>query len=256
MRATGTIPLRRLKPVGAEVPGLSLLDADEPTIAEVRGAVSEYGLLVFHGQDLTPEGLCEVTKRFGVPEEFSHERAYPERPEVCIVTSYPRQAKAQPVYWHSDGAQQPEPPTLSLFYAVKTPGDGGETLFTDARDAYDALPDELRDRIETRKAVMRNGFEQPLVRIHAETGRHAVYADFGQTVALQGLERDEARDVFAALRAHVARPEATYAVDWKPGDLAMWDNAAVLHSATRPPATGGKRLMWRTTVRGVPAVAA
>jgi taurine dioxygenase len=256
MRATGTLPFRRLNPLGAEVPGVSLLHAEDATIAELRAAVSEHGLLVFHGQELTPEGLCAVTRRFGVPEEFSHERAYPERPEVCIVTSDPRQAKAQPVYWHSDGAQQPEPPTLSLFYAVKTPGAGGETLFTDARDAYDSLSDELRRQIEGRSAVMRNGLEQPLVRVHAETGRRAIYADFGQTVGLQGLERDEAREVFAALRAHVARPEATYAVDWAPGDLAMWDNAAVLHSATRPPATGGKRLMWRTTVRGVPAVAA
>jgi taurine dioxygenase len=257
MPATGAIEFRPLSPVlGVEAPGTRLLGADYPAIEAVRSAVREHGLVFFRSQDLSPEGLLEVTNRFGEAERFSHERAYPERPEVCIVTSDPRQAHAQPVYWHSDGAQQPEPPTLSLFYAVRTPGHGGETLFTDARDCYDSLPADLRERIEGRKATMRNGFAQPLVRLHEATGRRAIYADFGQTVSIEGLGRDEARDLFAALRAHVARPEATLALGWEPGDLAIWDNAAVLHSATRPPATGGKRLMWRTTVRGEAATAA
>jgi taurine dioxygenase len=257
MRPTGTIDLQPLSPVlGAQARGARLLEADDSTVEAVRSAVREHGLVFFRDQGLSPEGLLEVTCRFGEAERFSHERAYPERPEVCIVTSDPRQAHAQPVYWHSDGAQQPEPPTLSLFYAVKTPGHGGETLFTDARDAYDSLPGGLRERIEGRRAVMRNGFAQPLVRLHEATGRRAIYADFGQTVSIEGLERDEARELFAALRSHVARPEATYALRWEPGDLAIWDNAAVLHSATRPPATGGKRLMWRTTVRGDAATAA
>jgi taurine dioxygenase len=257
MRATGAIDLQPLSPVlGAQAPGARLLGADDSTIEVVRSAVRERGLVFFRDQGLSPEGLLEVTSRFGEAERFSHERAYPDRPEVCIVTSDPRQAHAQPVYWHSDGAQQPEPPTLSLFYAVKTPGHGGETLFTDAREAYDSLPGELRERIEGRRAVMRNGYAQPLVRLHEATGRRAIYADFGQTVGIEGLERDEARELFVALRSHVARPEATCALEWEPGDLAIWDNAAVLHSATRPPATGGKRLMWRTTVRGEAATAA
>jgi taurine dioxygenase len=257
MRATGTIEFPPLSTVvGAQSPGLRLVDADDSTIDAVRATVHERGLVFFRDQGLSPEGLLEVTRRFGEAERFSHERAFPERPEVCIVTSDPRQAHAQPVYWHSDGAQQPEPPTLSLFYAVKTPGHGGETLFTDARDAFDSLAGDLRERIEGRRATMRNGFAQPLVRLHEPTARRAIYADFGQTVGIEGLERDEARNLFAALRAHVARPEATLALGWEPGDLAIWDNAAVLHSATRPPADGGKRLMWRTTVRGEAATAA
>jgi taurine dioxygenase len=256
MPATGTLDLRPLSPVlGRDVIGLSLLEADDQAVEAVRSAVREHGLLRFRDQGLSPEGLLAVTERFGEAERFSHERAYPERPEVCIVSSDPRQAAAQPVYWHSDGAQQPEPPTLSLFYAVRTLGIGGETLFTDARDAYDSLPDDLRTSIEGRSARMRNGFEQPLVRVHEPTGRRAIYADFGQTVGIGGLEREEAKRLFAALRAHVSRPETTYALGWEPGDLAMWDNAAVLHSATRLPPNGGKRLMWRTTVRGEPAVA-
>jgi taurine dioxygenase len=242
--------------LGMEVGGVTLLNADDATFQAVRAALDEHAVLLLREQALAPEELVEVTSRFGEPERFSHERAYPERPEVCIITSDARQAAAQPIYWHSDGAQQPEPPTTTLFYAVRTLPVGGETLFTDARDAYDTLPDELREKIEGRTAVMRNGVEQPLVRLHEASGRPAVYADFGQTVGIAGYDRAEAKEVFAALRAHVSRPETTYAHDWRPGDLVVWDNVAVVHSATRPPPSEDRRIMWRTTVRGEPAVAA
>jgi taurine dioxygenase len=255
MRATASLDLQPLSPaLGARVAGLRLLDADDETIEAVRAAATDRGLLLFPDQDLSREDMYAVTRRFGEPERFSHDRAWPDRPEVCIVSSDPRQDGAHPVYWHSDGAQQPEPPTLSLFYAVETPGSGGQTLFTDARAAYDSLPEELRLRIDGRSAMLRNGLAQPLVRLHPDTGRRSIYADFGQTVGIAGLERDEAVEIFEALRAHISRPEQTCPVDWQPGDLAIWDNGAVLHSATKPPATGGKRTMWRTTVRGGPVV--
>ncbi|MBV9001335.1 MAG: TauD/TfdA family dioxygenase, partial [Solirubrobacterales bacterium] len=195
-----------------------------------------------------------LTRRFGEPERFGPTRATPEYPEVCIVTNDARAAAVQAVYWHMDGAQQPEPPGLSLFYAVRTLTEGGETLFVDARRAYESLPAEVRRGIEGRSAVMRNGHVQPLVRVHPRTRRRAVQADFGVTLEIEGLERDEARVLFGALREHVDGHESVYAHKWSLGDLTIWDNAAVLHSATPPPPTDELRLMWRTSTRGQPVI--
>src|SRR5207244_471521 len=77
MRRTGTIDLQPLSPVlGAQAPGARLLDADDSTVEAVRSAVRESGLVFFRDQGLSPEGLLEVTCRFGEAERFSHERAY------------------------------------------------------------------------------------------------------------------------------------------------------------------------------------
>jgi taurine dioxygenase len=246
---------RPLSPaLGAELALTELLDLDPPTVEALLATLDQYALVVFREQRLSPEDLIRITRRFGVPERFPDARATSEFPEVCIVTNDPRQAPAQPVYWHTDGAQQPEPPSLSLFYAVRTPSSGGETLFADARAAYDSLPAKLVERIEGRRAILPSGLEQPLVRVHPRTGRRAISADFGRTVGITGLERDDARTLLRALRDHVTRPGAVYSHSWAPGELALWDNAALLHSATSPDATDGRRLMWRTSVRGEPAI--
>jgi taurine dioxygenase len=257
MPPTDTFDLRPLSPmVGAELAGAQLLDADHGGTDAVWSALDRHGLLLAREQQLTPETLIELTRRFGEPERFPELRAVAEFPEVCIVTNNPRQAPAQPVYWHSDGAQQPEPPSITLFYAVKTTDSGGETLFTDAREAYDSLPDALRERIQGRRVVLQSGVEQPLVRRHPRTDRRALYADFGRAVAITGLDRDEATALLKALRDHVGRPGAAYAHKWTPGELVIWDNAAILHSATEPPPPDQLRLMWRTTVRGGATIAA
>jgi alpha-ketoglutarate-dependent taurine dioxygenase len=247
---------RPLSPIlGVEFEDIQLAAAADSAIEAVRSTLDREGLVLLREQRLSPPELIELTRRFGEPERFDETRAAPEYPEVCVITNDARAAAAQPVYWHADGAQQPEPPRMSIFYAVRTLSAGGETLFVDTRKAYDSLPAQLRDQIEGRRAVMRNGFAQPLVRVHPPTGRRALYADFGLTVAITGLERDEARALFAALRDHVSQPESVYAHRWLPGDLAIWDNAAVLHSATRPPPSDELRLMWRTSVRGGAAMA-
>jgi taurine dioxygenase len=251
------LDLRRLSPVlGAELAEVQLLDSDEAVIGAVWSALDRHALLLVREQRLSPEDLIALTRRFGEPEQFPESRAVRELPEVCIVTNDLRAAPNQPVYWHTDGALQPEPASLSLFYAVRTPSSGGETLFADAREAYDSLPGGLRERIEGRRTVLPSGLEQPLVRRHPRTGRRALYADFGRTVGITGLDRDAARTLLKDLRAHVARPAATYAHKWTLGDLAIWDNASILHSATKPPPADELRIMWRTSVRGGAVVAA
>jgi alpha-ketoglutarate-dependent taurine dioxygenase len=244
-------PLRSA--LGVELSGIQLRAADDAAIEAIRSDLDRHALVILRAQQLSPNELIALTRRFGEPERFDATRADPEYPEVCIISNDARAASVQPVYWHTDGAQQPEPPSLSLFYAVRTLTDGGDTLFIDARAAYESLSPDLRAQIVGRSAVMRNGHTQPLVRIHPRTGRRALYADFGVTVEITGLGRDEARRLFAALRDHVGHHESVYAHKWSPGDLAIWDNAAVLHSATRPPPSDELRLMWRTSVRG-PAV--
>lgn len=242
--------------LGAELADLQLLDCDDTAIEAFRSALDRHAFVLVREQRLSPEGLTALARRFGEPERFPELRATAEFPEVCIVTNDERQAPAQPVYWHTDGAQQPEPPTLTLFYAVRTHSAGGDTLFADASEAYESLPGGLRERIEGRRAILPSGLEQPLVRLHPRTGRPALYADFGRTVGIAGLDRDDARALLGALRDHVARPGAVYTHKWRPGDLAIWDNAAVLHKPTNPPPTDELRLMWRTTIRGDAVIAA
>jgi taurine dioxygenase len=55
--------------------------------------------------------------------------------------------------WHSDWSFHERPPAGTCLYGVTVPPTGGDTLFADQHVALDAMPADLRARIEGRRAV-------------------------------------------------------------------------------------------------------
>ncbi len=210
----------------------------------------------------------------------------PKRPEPPLTAEgklpvqYPQRRG-----WHTDQSYRRPPPDVSLFYAV-TPAarDSGQTLFASGTLAYEGLSAALKKRIESlegihaqpgtgrsRDAVLKGETpkpaasheqpqRQPVVRIHPTTGKPALYiCEWGQMdwidgpfVGMEpGLNGDGAR-LLDELMSHFTRPEFVYVHEWTQGDLLVWDNRCLIHSATWFDAATEQRVMWRTTVRGNP----
>src|SRR5947209_10518036 len=55
--------------------------------------------------------------------------------------------------FHSDQCYQERPAMGTMLYSIEIPAEGGNTLFANAYKAYEALPEEIRQRVEGRKAV-------------------------------------------------------------------------------------------------------
>jgi taurine dioxygenase len=183
---------------------------------------------------------------------------------------------------------------LSALYAVEVPEkDGrvlGDTRFASSTAAYEALPDDLKKRVDGLKNVhsyryyrtknfeaqqaeqARGGrviqehvlteaqlasvpdVETPLVRTHPVTKRRGLFANEAHTSHIPGIARDESEALLSSLYAHITKPEFIYTHSWRAGDLLMWDNAAVQHKASFDYDLPLRRLMYRTTVRGTAAV--
>lgn len=241
--------LRALHPcVGSEASGLDLRTIDGAGFEAIRAALLERPLLVFRDQDLSPAELVAVTRHFGEPERFAGHRAH-DLPEIRVITNRRGVGEIVEPYWHIDGMFQPDPPSLTLLYAVDVPDEGGDTLFADARAAYEALEEEDREALGRLRAVFGNGVQHPVVRTHPLTGRAAI-AGLSEAAALAGVARDEALRFSRQLSDHLSEPAWLYRHRYRPGDLVIWDNASVLHSATDLPPPEARRLMLRTTVRG------
>ena len=187
--------------------------------------------------------------------------------------------------WHTDQSFRRPPPDLSLFYCVTPAVKGqGQTLYADAAGAYDALPERLKARVENLVGIhakpgvgraeyaVRAGQapdpllphqmpqHQPVVRTHPVTGRRSLYlCEAGQMdwvdgpfVGMQPGPDGDGAALLYELMSHITRPRFTYAHDWEPGDLVVYDNRCVLHCATWFDAEKYGRVMWRTTVFGNP----
>jgi taurine dioxygenase len=86
-----------------------------------------------------------------------------------------------------------------------------------------------------------------LARPHPVTGRKALYAVSGSSFGIVGMPDDEARDLLDELAAHATQPKYQLRFRYGVGDIVIWDNAALLHSATLIDPDDA-RTLWRITV--------
>ena len=271
--------LRRLSNgLGAEVSGLDLTQVSEPQYGEIQRAFLDHGILLFRGQQLTTQQHIAFSRGFG--ELDVHENApqdrHPEYPEVLLITNKPKPggAPSDTRYtgrvWHSDHSFTLVPALGSLLRAVEIPEVGGDTMFTNMYLAYETLSEGMKKLIAelygihttTRKlddaeraADMKRRnppVAQPLVRVHPETGRKALYV--GEKVKqIVGMTPEESQPLLKYLCQHATRHEFVYRHQWRANDILMWDNRCTMHIALADFDQTQRRHMERTTVLGTPS---
>jgi taurine dioxygenase len=264
--------------LGAEIIGLDLAaELGEDAFAELRKAwLNAGGVAVVRDQTQTPEQHIAFSKRFGVLEEHVLAKyLLPGHPEIYRVSNKVRNGEPQGrekagTYWHSDLSYMRPPALASLLYAIEIPPTGGDTMFASMTAAHDALSPAMREMIAGLSAVHDFGYASrsvfkgeratadqldaapavthPVVKIHPETGRAALYVNPGFTSHITGLAPDESKAILDFLFRHSTRPEFIYRHRWQLHDLVIWDNRCTMHYAVADYDAVGERYMHRTTV--------
>jgi taurine dioxygenase len=280
-----SIKLRKLSyALGAEVCDVSVAGPmGERQFGEIYKAFLDHGILLFRNQDITREQHIEFSRRFG--ELDRHDTLprdrHPRYPELLMVTNEPKpdgspsDTKYTGRQWHSDMSFTTAPSLGSLLKSYAVPEVGGDTLFANMTLAYDALSEGMKKLIAglhgihlsgTRKlANDSTGIErmaeqkrinppvaQPVVRVHPETGRKALY--IGEKVKrFDGMTEEESRPLIEYLVRHATRPEFVYRHQWRKDDILAWDNRCVMHQALGDFDETQLRHMERTTILGSPS---
>ncbi|MGH7154363.1 MAG: TauD/TfdA dioxygenase family protein, partial [Acetobacteraceae bacterium] len=261
--------------VGAELSGVDLsLALADAAVAVIREAWLAHGVVFFRNQDLPPERLLGLARRFGTVLEYPFLRGLDEYPEVVPVVKLQHERSNFGGVWHSDTAYLPQPPMGTMLVAREVPPFGGDTLFASQTCAYDALSDGMRRMLEGLRAVnssakaevsktredrvrdsARNDAkrsyeaEHPVVRTHPETGRKALYVNIAHTQRFVGMTDEESAPLLGYLFRHQVRPEFTCRFRWAPGSVAFWDNRCTLHNPVND-YHGHRRVMHRVTLAG------
>jgi taurine dioxygenase len=270
-------------PLGAEVIGLDLSrPVSDTDFARLHRAHLDHHVLVFREQRITPTQQVEFSRRWGELEiHVLSQFLLPEQPEVLVVSNI-RDAEGKPIglgdaghYWHSDLSYKEKPSLGSMLHAIELPEQGGDTLFANQHLAWDTLPETLRRAVEGLQAEhsylcryeelrARNPWRpalsqaqidsvkpavQPVVRIHPENGRRALFVSEHFTTRIIGLPEDAGRALLQELFSHSSRDELVYRHRWRPHDLVFWDNRSVTHLAAGCPEHQRRRLN-RTTIAG------
>ncbi|WP_051630475.1 TauD/TfdA dioxygenase family protein [Afifella pfennigii] len=274
--------------LGARMVGFDLSKPlSRSDIETILKAFAEHAVLVFHGQKLEPADLSRFTRHFG-PLEVHHmaELPFPDFPEVRILSNVRKDGKLIGAnragrHWHSDLSYLDETGLATFLYCVETPPAGGNTKFADMAAAYEALPKEMKRKVDGRTAIHDRNFryselypdrkpltpeqiaavppsEHPLVIQHPVTGRKALFVAKDVVSHIVGMEETESRALIDALEAFATQDRFVYSHPWQVGDLVVWDNRSTLHQATPYDEAEYRRIMYRTQCKGsvpIPAVA-
>ncbi len=263
---------------GAEIDGIDVRAMDQTIETALMQAIAEHRVLVVRGQSLTPAEQTAFSRRFGPLVALPYIKPLDGHPEIIAVLKEADEVRVSTFgsWWHADFSYLEEPPVYSILHALELPPRGGDTLFADLCAAYDALSPGMKrllDPLEVmhsgaiygtqaigdgargraRSVVISRGNSEadierahPLVRLHVPTGRKALFASPTYTTRLADMTQEESRPLLDFLYQHMTRPEFTLRQSWRPGDLLIWDNRAVIHLAVND-YDGHRRLLHRTT---------
>jgi taurine dioxygenase len=271
---------------GAVIGGVDLArELDDDVVAEIRRALLDHGVIFFREQSLTPEQQVRFSRRFGPFSPVPFIEPVADHPEVIAVVreAIEQQGFAFGGLWHSDFSFLREPPMGSILHAIEVPPYGADTIWANQYLAAQTLSSGflamLRHRVGVHSAVnayspkmqgvhdMFKGMvvhtssdaertqRHPVVRVHGETRREALFANAQYTVGLDGWAAHESRPVLDLLFRHSTQEAFTCRWQWEAGDVAFWDNRCVQHMAMAD-VSGHRRYMHRTTVAGEAPIAA
>jgi len=256
--------------LGAEILGVDL--ARSFSEERIRQAFLEHQVVFFRDQKLDPAQFMAFARAMGRPIEYPFVKGIAGFPEVIEVKKLEHEKHNFGGIWHSDTAYLDEPPMGSMLLAREVPPHGGDTEFANQYLAYETLSPELQRVLSGLKAVNTSAkanvtrtredrikeqggsgkdyeAEHPVVRTHPETGRKALYVNFGHTVRFAGMTEEESAPLLEFLFRHQVKPEFTCRFSWRTGSLAFWDNRCTQHNPIND-YHGHRRVMHRITLAG------
>jgi len=251
--------------IGAELSNVNLGAAsrDAGLVAEIRGLLLKHRVLFFRDQDITRAEHVAFARHFGELEDHPVAGSDPENPGLVRIYKSPdapndRYENA----FHTDATWREKPPFGCVLRCVECPPVGGDTIWVNMVEAYNRLPQDIKEKISTLRArhsieasfgaampiekrlalhAQYPDAEHPVVRTHPETGENVLFVNaftthftnyhtpqnvrFGQDANPGG------NLLLNYLVSQAAIPEYQIRWRWKKNSMAFWDNRSTQHYA-------------------------
>ena len=270
------------KALAADIEGVDLSKAlDAASLASIVEAWSEHLVLRFRGQKLSDPDLERFSALLGpldkAPTYSKGVRTDVGSDFVTVISNVVVNGVAigdlgnAEALWHTDMSYNEIPPMASALYSLEIPPVGGETGFCNMYQAWETLPQELRQRVSGRLCVhdsstnsvggLRGGYEEvtdvtktpgarhPMVITHPVTKRECLFLGRRRNAYIVGLSISESEELLDAVWAHTTKKELSWYQEWQVGDLILWDNRCVMHRRDDFD-PNSRRIMHRTQIAG------
>ncbi len=247
--------VRPLSPsLGAEVTGVKIGQLTESCVAAINDLLHEHLVLFFPEQHPTVDEHVAFGSHFGELE--GHPNLKQDGNVHPKIFELKATAGGVADEWHTDITFQDRPALMSVLHMIKCPETGGDTMWTSLYRAYEELSEPMQALCEgltaLHDALPHNRPDQmaihPVVRVHPETGKKALYVNEHFTRRIVEMNATESDMLLGYLTRWVQNPRFTVRYRWTAGTIAMWDNRCTQHFVLND--FEGERIIQRVTVMG------
>lgn len=256
---------------------------DDGVPGQIWDALNKYMVLLFPRINLSDDQLFALTNELGEmePAKVTADGSEQSKKGIYRIALDKDDLRLKEYvvgndYWHMDGTSYTIPGKGTLLKCENPPSEGGDTGFANLYAAYEALPEDRKQRlgklrvVHCMEAVGRKMTPNPSSddlerwnRIFPRTEHPLVWnQQDGRTSLVIGSTAYDIVDMphqegYALLQELVdwcTQEQFTYRHHWQKGDLVIFNNPGLLHRSY-PYNEASGRLMHRTTLKGYEAIA-
>ena len=245
--------------IGAEISNIDLSNnLNSQDLDSIYKNLIDHKVIFFRNQNLKPEDHVAFAKSFGDIEPphpiYPHVENFPE---ITLLENDPTNPPDTDE-WHTDVTFKTEPPFTSILYSKEIPPSGGDTLWCSLIAIYEALPENIKIELESKRAIhdmgafrnnfssenneeyskkLNDGFKKfgnavhPVVKVHPILNKKFLYINPSFTRHIIGMDMTDSNNLLSYLFNFMTKPQYQVRFKWTPNTLALWDNRCTMHYA-------------------------
>tara|TARA_B100000963_G_scaffold354290_1_gene370520 strand:- start:3133 stop:3942 length:810 start_codon:yes stop_codon:yes gene_type:complete len=257
--------------VGAYINNIDLNKIDENIMIEIKGALNTYGVIFIKKQNLDSKAYQKFAKSIGELVEYPRLKGLENYPYINVLERKPSdKSLAFGGSWlHQDTSYlKKDRPRYTMLMGVEIPKGQGNTIFSSGFNAYEKLPDNIKQKIKNATGIFssagpisktrlelerRAGIESAKIMqaehpiVQEVNGQKSLYVSPGHLIEIKNVLDEKNDEIKKYLLDHVNRDEFIFSYEWAKGDLVLWDNLSVMHKASE--IKNCKRIMHRITIK-------
>ena len=258
--------------VGAYINNIDLKNIDNNQALKIRNILNEFGVIFIKKQNLNPESYQNFAKQIGQPVIYPRLKGLDKKfPYINVIERKPddKNLSFGSSWLHQDTSYlSDDRPRWTMLMGIEIPIGQGNTIFSSGFNAYEKLPNEVKNTIKDAKGVFSSAGPIAITRLEREkemgikssdsmeaehpivktvNGKKTLYVSPGHLIKIKNVKDDEAESLKNYLINHVNKEEFIFSYEWSKGDVCLWDNLSILHMASE--IKNCRRVMHRITIK-------
>ena len=258
--------------VGAYINDVDLKNLNQNQTIELKKTLNKFGVIFIKKQNLDPESYQNFAKNIGQPVLYPRLKGLDDKfPFINVIERKPNDKNLSfgSSWLHQDTSYLSDNrPRYTMLMGIEIPEGQGNTIFSSGFNAYDKLPEEIKNKIKDATGVFSSEGPIAVTRLEREKemgikstesmeaehpiiktvdDKKTLYVSPGHLIKIKNVNDKDAEYLKNYLINHVNKEEFIFSYEWSKGDVCLWDNLSILHKASE--IKNCKRVMHRITIK-------